>query len=143
MNQYFKAFLYRGLIFGGFGPIILGIVFLCIDLSGTALDLSGGEILLGIVSTYILAFVQAGASVFNQIEHWPITKSTLCHFSLLFLVYSLTYILNSWIPFEPLMIVFFCLVFVLVYLAVWLTVFLSVKAYTKRLNANLPRQKHP
>jgi hypothetical protein len=127
----------RGLIFGGFGPIVLGIIFFCIEKSGVALGLDGGDILIAIVSTYILAFVQAGASVFNQIEHWPITKSILCHFTSLFIVYSLTYVINAWIPFEPMILVAFCLIFVAGYLAVWLTVYLSVKAYTKRLNAKI------
>lgn len=137
MNNHLKAFLHRGLIFGGFGPIVLGIVFFCIELSGTQMVLSGGEVMLAIISTYILAFVQSGASVFNQIEEWPITKSLLCHFSLLFAVYSLTYILNSWIPFEPLMLLIFFLVFVAVYFAIWLTVYFSVKAHTKKLNSKL------
>ena len=137
MNNHLKAFLHRGLIFGGFGPIVLGIVFFCIELSGAQMVLSGGEVMLAIISTYILAFVQSGASVFNQIEEWPITKSLLCHFSLLFAVYSLTYILNSWIPFEPLMLLIFFLVFVAVYFAIWLTVYFSVKAHTKKLNSKL------
>ena len=137
MNKHLRSFLHRGLIFGGFGPIILGIVFMFIELGGTQLSLGGGEVLLAILSTYILAFVQAGASVFNQIEEWPLTKSLLCHFSLLFAVYSLTYILNSWIPFEPLVLLIFFLVFVSVYFTVWLTVYFSVKAHTKRLNSKL------
>ena len=132
-----KIFLYRGLIFGGFGPIVLGIVFLSIELSGVELSLGGGDILLAILSTYFLAFVQAGASVFNQIDDWPITKSLLCHFSSLFAVYSLTYIINSWIPFEPLIILIFCLVFAAIYFAVWITVYLCVKAHTKKLNSRL------
>ena len=86
MNKHLKNFLHRGLIFGGFGPIVLGIIFFCIELSGTQLGLGGGEVLMAIFSTYILAFVQAGASVFNQIEEWPLTKSLFCHFSLLFAV---------------------------------------------------------
>lgn len=137
MNRYVKQFLHRGLIFGGFGPVILGIIFYFIDLSGTNLMLDGGSILLAIVSIYVLAFVQAGASVFNQIEHWSIGKSLFFHFSSLFLVYSLTYILNSWIPFEPAVLLIFCLVFVAVYFATWLTVYFSTKAYTKRLNSKL------
>jgi hypothetical protein len=137
MNKHIKEFLHRGLIFGGFGPITLGIVFTCIELGGIALSLSGGEILLAIISTYVLAFTQAGASVFNQIEEWPITKSLLCHFSLLFAVYSLTYIINSWIPFEPLMLLIFLLVFVVIYFTVWLSVYFSVKAHTRRLNSRL------
>ena len=137
MNRYVKQFLHRGLIFGGFGPVILGIIFYFIDLSGTDIMLDGGSILLAIVSIYVLAFVQAGASVFNQIEHWSVCKSLFFHFSSLFLVYSLTYILNSWIPFEPVVLLIFCLVFVAVYFATWLTVYFSTKAYTKRLNSKL------
>ena len=101
------------------------------------LNLHGGEVLLAIISTYILAFVQAGASIFNQIEEWPITKSLLCHFSLLFAVYSLTYVMNSWIPFEPIVLLIFCLVFILVYFTVWLTVYFSVRIHTKKLNKRL------
>ena len=66
MNKHLRLFLHRGLIFGGFGPIIIGIVFMFIELGGTQLSLGGGEVLLAIFSTYVLAFVQAGASVFNQ-----------------------------------------------------------------------------
>ena len=137
MNKHLKNFLHRGLIFGGFGPIVLGIIFFCIELSGTQLGLGGGEVLMAIFSTYILAFVQAGASVFNQIEEWPLTKSLFCHFSLLFVVYSLAYVLNSWSPFEPVVLLIFCLVFVLIYFTVWLTVYFCVKAHTKKLNERL------
>ena len=137
MNRYLKSFLYRGLIFAGFGPIILGIVFFFIDISGVDLTIEGTEILLAIISTYILAFVHAGASVFNQIEHWPLAKSLGCHFSSLFTVYTLTYILNSWIPFEPVALLVFSLIFATVYFTVWLTVYVSNKVYTRKLNAKI------
>lgn len=139
MNKNLKKFLLRGLLFGGFGPVVLGVVFLCIDASVGDLSLSGKEVFLGILSTYILAFVQAGASVFNQIEDWPITKSLLCHFSLLFITYSLCYILNSWIPFEPIVIILFSGIFVTVYFAVWLTVYLIVKNTSKKFNSGLKK----
>lgn len=137
MNKYLKSFLSRGLTFGGFGPIVLGIVLFFVELSETDLALNGKNLLIAILSTYVIAFVQAGASVFNQIEHWSIARSMGCHFSALLVVYSLTYIINSWIPFEPLAILFFCLVFVLIYFTIWLTVYFSVKAYTKKLNAKI------
>ena len=137
MNKYLKTFILRGLIFGGFGPIIFGIVLSCIELGGVEVSLSGANILMSTVSTYVIAFVQAGSSIFNQIEHWSIARSLGCHFSALFTVYSLAYVLNSWIPFEPLAILFFCLVFVLIYFAVWLTVYFSTKAYTRKLNAEI------
>ena len=140
MNCYVKSFLHRGLIFGGFGPIILGIVFVLIERGGVSLSLSADDVLLGVASMYLLAFVQAGASVFNQIEHWPITRCVLVHFSTLFVTYSLVYVVNAWIPFDPAVLLIFCLVFILIYFTVWLTVYFSTKAYTKKLNAKI-RQK--
>ena len=75
MNTYVKAFLYRGLLFGGFGPIVSAIVFFILSLTLPDFSLSGGQILAATVSTYLLAFIQAGASIFNQIEHWSTAKS--------------------------------------------------------------------
>ena len=137
MNKYLKSFLRRGLVFGGFGPIILGLVFLIIEKCGTPLDLSGGDILLAILSTYLIAFVQAGASVFNQIEAWPIAKSLGCHLGSLYLVYVLAYLANSWIPLEPVVILIFTAIFLAVYFAVWLTVFLSVKAASRKMSQKI------
>ena len=137
MNKYVKSFLHRGLIFGGFGPIILGIVFFIIELSGVELVLSGSDILLAITSIYILTFVQAGASVFNQIEHWPIAKSLLCHFGILYVAYVLCYLVNTWIPFEPLAIAVFTAIFVCGYGLICLIVYLSVHAAAKKLNQSL------
>lgn len=137
MNKYAKNFLHRGLVFSGFGPVILGIVYWIVSEVHGVLELSGSEMFLGIVSTYLLAFVQAGASVFNQIEHWPLPKSLLCHFSTLFAAYSLCYIGNTWIPFEPKVIAVFFVIFVAVYFAVWLTVYFSVKVTSKKFNAKI------
>ncbi len=135
MNKYVKEFFHRGLIFGGFGPIILGIIFCFIQ--EEIKDISGFEIFLGIISTYILAFVQAGVSVFNQIEHWSTPKSLFFHFSSLFAAYTLCYLGNTWIPFEPKAILVFLAVFVAVYFVVWITVALSVKAATKKFNSKI------
>lgn len=137
MNKYFKEFLHRGLLFSGFGPVVLGIVFFIISLT-TKFSLSGKEILLGIVSTYLLAFLQAGATVFNQIESWPIAKSLLFHFSTLYIAYSLCYVINTWIPFSPIVLLIFTAIFVVVYFVIWTTVYLSLKAYAKKFNKRIP-----
>ena len=140
MNKYLKAFLHRGLMFGGFGPIILGIVLSIVDASVDNFYISGWQILLAVVTTYMLAFVQAGASVFNQIEHWPLPKSLAFHFTSIYLVYVLTYVANSWIPFESMVILVFTAIFVVTYFVIWITVYLAVKATEKRFNKGL--QKH-
>ncbi len=137
MNRYLKEFLNRGLVFAGFGPIILGIIFFILSKTVDDFCVSGGQIFLGIISTYILAFVQAGASVFNQIEHWSLPKSLFCHFGMLYAVYVLCYVLNSWIPFEWGVIGIFTAIFVVTYFVVWFTVYFIVKATGKKLNATL------
>lgn len=137
MNKYLKEFLHRGLMFGGFGPIILGIVYWILSVAVEGFSLSGGEFCLGIISIYLLAFVQAGASVFNQIEAWGIGKSLLVHFLTLFAAYSGCYLLNTWIPFEPMVLLIFAAIFIAVYFIVWLTVYFIVRATRNKLNHQL------
>ena len=84
MKKYFKEFLLRGMMFSGLGPIVLAVIYLVLSQTVQDFSLSGGEAFAGILSTYLLAFVHAGASVFNQIEHWSTVKSLLCHFSTLY-----------------------------------------------------------
>lgn len=135
MNKYLKEFFHRGLMFAGFGPIILGIIFAIIETTQEGFSLGGYEVLIAIASTYLLAFVQAGASVFNQIESWPIAKSLFCHFGSIYLAYVLCYVVNTWIPFEIMAVVIFTAIFLVVYAVVWLTVYFIVKASEKKLNA--------
>lgn len=137
MNKYVKQFLMRGLIFGGFGPIILGIVYFCISTFYHETTFGGTEILLGIISVYILAFVHAGASVFNQIEEWGLNKSIACHFGTLYLAYSLCYLINTWIPFDLKVFGIFTAIFVGVYFVIWTIVYLCVRRASKKINAKL------
>ena len=95
MNKYLRQFFHRGLIFGGFGPIVVGVILAIISVTTNNFEISGVQILLAIVSTYILAFIQAGVSVFNQIESWSLPKSLFCHFSLLYLAYIVCYLAYS------------------------------------------------
>ena len=137
MNRYFKEFLHRGLMFGGFGPIVMGIVYAVLSQTISDFSLTGNQMLLAVVSTYIIAFIQAGASVFNQIEHWSLPKSMLFHFLLLYVTYSVCYVVNSWIPFEPIVLIIFSLIFVVIYLVVWITVYFSLKLTSKKMNEKL------
>ena len=137
MNKYVKEFLHRGLMFAGFGPIVFGIIVLCISYFDGVTELPALPIFSGIVTTYILAFVQAGATVFNQIEHWSVPKSVFCHFGLLYVVYSLAYIANSWIPFKAEVLGVFTVIFVVVFFLVWGIVYFAVKSTGKKFNEKL------
>ena len=137
MNRHIKEFLHRGLIFAGFGPVILGIIYAVLEKTVVNFHVDGTEILVSIVSIYCLAFIQAGASVFNQIENWSMAKSIFWHFFTLYIAYVGCYIINSWIPFNIDVILVFTAVFAAIYIVVWVIVYTIVKLTTKKLNERL------
>ena len=124
-------------MFGGFGPLVAGIIYFVVSKTSPSFFLNGTEVFSAILSTYILAFLQAGATVFNQIENWSLMKSLLCHFSTLFVAYTSCYILYSWIPFDYRVILIFIGIFVAVYFTVWSIVYFSIKATSRKLNMKL------
>ncbi len=137
MNKYVKQFLIRGLLFGGFGPIIAGFVFMIIDFTGTELNLEGWQIFLAIITSYILAFISAGASVFEQIEEWSTVKSMLIHCLTIYAIYLITYLVNSWIPLKWEIILIFSSGVIGGFFLIWLTIYLINKRCSKSLNKKL------
>jgi len=137
MNRYFKEFLHRGLMFGGFGPIILGVIYAVLERTAEGFSLGGGETLVAILSIYALAFIQAGATVFKEVESWSLIKATFFHFTLLYAAYVTCYLINSWIPFDARVILLFTVIFVAGFFAVWAAVYVSVKLISRRLNSKL------
>ncbi len=124
-------------MFGGFGPIVAGIVYFSLSYTVDGFSLGGMEVFVAILSTYLLAFVHAGVSVFNQIEEWSTAKSLLCHLSSLYLAYVLCYLINSWIPFDFKVLLIFTLSFVLLYFVVWICVVIGIKLTENKLNSKL------
>ena len=88
----------------------------------------------------MLAFVHAGASVFTGIEHWSLGKILFFHFLTLYSAYSICYLVNEWIPFEPIAFLIFSVVFVAFYALVWCTVVICVKLMERRLNRRLKKK---
>lgn len=136
-KQNWKEFFHRGLMFGGFGPIIMGIIYAVAEKTTANVSLSGMEVLIAIVSIYLLAFIQAGTSVFHQIETWSVPKAAFCQLGTLYLTYLACYLLNSWIPFRVSVVLLFTAIFVVGYFAIWLVVYLSVKTVSRKLNAKM------
>lgn len=137
MNNYVKEFFKRGLMFSGFGPIIVGIVNLVLNYTNKDFSLTGIEAFLGILSVYILAFIVAGASIFNQIESWSTIKSLIVHGCTLYVTYLVCYLLNTWIPFKLEIVLIFTGIFILTYLLIWLIVYLSVKGVSRKFNKKI------
>ena len=134
MNKYVKEFCIRGLIFSSLGPVVFGIVLMILGFCHVEIKLEGWQILLGIVSTLILAFVQAGSSVFEQIEEWSTFKSMFWHLLSIYLVYIVTYLVNSWIPLMWQVILIFSIAVIVTFLVIWLICYLVTRKTKKELD---------
>lgn len=139
MNKYVKEFFKRGLMFGGFGPIVVGFVMMLIGFSGQTIELEGYQWFIAIVSSYLLAFVQAGITVVEQIDEWPTIKSLLIHLATIYGIYLVTYLVNNWIPFNWLVIVIFSGAVIVGFLLIWGITAYIVNKTTKRLNQSLAK----
>lgn len=137
MNTYVKRYLHRGLIFGGIGPITLGFVYLFIEIFGTAVTLGAVDVLKAILTTYIIAFVQAGSSVFHEIESWSKLKIAFWQGFSIYFVYIVGYLINSWIPFKLSVIIIFTSIFVLVYIVLWISIMAITTRAIKKMNEKI------
>ncbi len=126
-----KEFCKRGLMFGGLGPIVLGIVCLFID------EFNGNDVFLSIVSTYTIAFIHAGTSVFKDIDNWSIVKASGVQLLTIYVTYTVLYLVNSWIPFKWSVLVIYTGLFVVAYIIIWLIVYSVVKTSTDNMNKRL------
>ncbi len=137
MNKYLKEFLHCGLLFAGFGPIVLAIIYFILSCTVEDFLLEGKQVFVAVISIYLLAFVHAGSNVFNKIEHWSIMKGLLCQLAVLYFAYVICYLINSWIPFKLGVVAMFTIIFVAVYFTIWGIVYLCVSGNVKKLNEKL------
>lgn len=137
MNKYVKEFLHRGLIFSGFGPVVLGIIYLIVNASGAKVELGAWDVFKAIMSTYVMAFVHAGASVFPTIDHWSKVKAMFFQGLSIYTVYLVGYLINSWIPFSLLAIGLYTGCFVLAFVAIWIVAYVTSNKAAKRMNEKL------
>ena len=139
MNKNLKAYLHRGLLFGGFGPIVVAIVYAIVGVATKDNLITTTNFLLATISSYILAFLVAGSSMFYQIEHWGLTKASLLHALSLYVAYLCCYLLNSWIAFDIIDVLVFTGIFIAGYLLIWLIIYISIKHTEKKLNKKVEK----
>lgn len=137
MNRYFEEFLKRGFMFSGLGPVVFGIVALC--LSNNGIEMTGKEVFFGIISTYLLAFIQAGITVIEQIEEWSVFKAAFIHMLVIYVIYMATYLINSWIPYNVIVIVIFSACVVIGFIIIWLVAYLASNRTRNLLNNKISK----
>ena len=135
MKKMMKEFVFRGLIAAGFGPIVYGIVIFIIETCGVNAMQDGSMIFKAMLSTYMMAFICAGASVIWQNERLGLGYSALIHGTVIYISYLITYLLNGWLDHDK--IGQFSIIFISGYIIIWLIIFITEKLKAKKLNQQL------
>lgn len=135
MKQYLKRFFLTGFAFSWGGPAIMAIVLLCLKASNAVDTLSINEVVLGIFSTTIMAFVAAGISTIYHIESIPIAFSALIHATVLYLDYLFLYLINGWIQSNKIWI--FSLIFVIGFIVIWFSIYIPIYLKVKKINKKI------
>ncbi len=141
MKKFVLEFFRRGLIAGGFGPILLVICYLILQHQGSVESLTVNQVCIGIVSLYALAFIAGGMNVIYQIEHLPLMMAISIHGGVLYISYLVTYLLNDWLELGVTPILVFSVFFVLGYLVIWAIIYSIIKNRTARINEILKKKQ--
>ena len=139
MKKIFKEFMHRGLLCMGFGPLALAAVFVILNLCGVVEIITVSEMVLGIFTATVMAFVAAGITVVYQIEKLPLLYAMLIHGVTLYLDYAVIYIVNGWIKDGAIPFIIFTLIFILGYALVWSIVYLFIRKDIQKMNRKLKK----
>ena len=136
MNIYVKEFCKRGLMWGAWsGPMILAVVWLCLQAAGVVTSLTVNEAALGIITTTVMGFIAAGVSIVYTIETLPRAFAALIQCSVLYIDYLGIYLLNGWLPVSK--ILMFTVIFILGFTVIWFIIYLSIKVKINKINQNI------
>ena len=132
MKNYVKNFFVRGAMWAWGGPVILAIVWACLQTAGVVHGLTVNEVVLGIITTTVMAFIAAGVSIVYQIENLPKSFAALIQMSVLYIDYLGFYLLNGWIPVNQIWM--FTLIFVVAFALIWFLIYSLTRRKVERMN---------
>ena len=141
MKKHILNFLLRGLLAMGFGPIVMAIVYAILGACDVITVLSVDEVVRGILTVSLMAFLAGGIPVVYQIERLPLPPAILLHGVALYLDYLLIYLVNGWLAPSSAVLWIFTACFFGGYAVIWLCIWLGIRSTTARLNRRLATQK--
>ena len=141
MRKTALEFVRRGLVAGGFGPVILAVLYIILDRSGEIVSLTASQVCTGIFSLYALAFIAGGMNVVYQIERLPLMAAISIHGGVLYIGYLITYLVNGWLELGKAPIMVFTAIFIAGYLAIWAVIYHITRRNTRRLNEMLKQKQ--
>lgn len=119
--------------------MILAIVWICLKSAGAVSMLTVEEVVLGTVSSTLLAFIAAGISIVYQIEQLPKAFAGMIQCAVLYIDYLGIYLLNGWISWDR--VLGFTLIFLLGFVAIWCIIYIPIRIKVKRLNRMLSENR--
>ena len=139
MKKYIKAFVTNGLFVCGLGPTVFAIVYAILNAIGVVSEISVAEMVTGIISATVLAFIAGGISMIYKIERLPISLAALIHAGVLYLDYIVIYLINGWLKGGVIPFIVFTSCFFVGFALVWLIIYLTTKKSTDEVNSALSR----
>ena len=137
MKSLVKTFFCNGLIAAGGGPVVLAIIYYFLERAGAIASLSVGEVVRGILTVTLLAFIAGGIPVIYRAERLSLMAATLIHALVLYADYILIYLFNGWLKYSVTPVLVFTGLFFGGYAIIWLFIYRGVKANVERLNRNM------
>lgn len=134
MKQFWKNFLFRGLVSAAGGPLVLAIIYGIQGATGEVTSLTPREVCLGILSITLLAFTVAGMTAIYQVEKLPLASAILIHGGVLYATYLLIYLINGWLQKGIIPIMVFTGIFLVVYILIWIVIYCTERAKIRKLN---------
>ena len=141
MKRFVSAFVLRGLVAMGIGPIVLAIVYLILKQAAAVDTLTVNQVCIGVLSLSALAFIAGGMNAIYQVEHLPLMTAILIHGGVLYIGYLGTYLLNDWLDFGVIPIIVFTAIFVVGYIVIWAVIYSIIKRNTAKLNEMLKKKQ--
>ena len=138
MKRVLKDFCIRGMAFAWGGPVVLAIVWMCLQSAGVIEILTIRQAVLGILSTSVMAFIAAGISVVYRMEQLPKGVAGLIQAAVLYADYLGIYLLNGWLAKGS--IAAFTLIFALGFVAIRFAIYLPIKIKVAKMNKLLGKQ---
>lgn len=140
MKEFVKNFCKRGLVAFGFGPVIMAIVYISLELAGVEGALGFIELSKQILIVSAMAFVAAGISAIYNVERLALPLAIFIHAAVLYTDYILVYLINGWIKNSLMPLIIFTVIFIVGFALVWIIIYAVNKNAARKLNESLNKR---
>ena len=141
MKPLIKRFFQKGLPVAAGGPVILAVVYYFLGQYGVIENLSVGEVVRGILTVTVLAFMAGGIPVVYEVERLSRLAAALIHVLVLYADYILIYLMNGWLQYAKTPILVFTILFFVGFGIIWLFIYKGIQANVERMNRELDSAK--